>query len=265
MKLKGAMERARRAAALAVRDPESTAAAAIALDRFRRSSEFLVGDAILEERVAPAVVDAHDSIDAVAIYGFADHIRLLLVVRVEGCPFEVLCALKPAGCSWGPEYQLRFDLDVVRWTYVGPGKFAFSLAKSAITAVIPFGSIVNALGKLAVDRAVRDMGLATAARWEGLTERGVTVDGSKATVDLRVQPELALLWSNPIDDHVGLKRILTDVVDIPTEVSEWFAIRDMRADREGLHLKAELTPACHRVFEVTAGLFRRKPADQSPS
>ena len=223
----GVVGRARQAAAFVARDPEATAATAIALDRFRRTGELLVGDGVLEERIAPAVIDAHEGIDAVAVYGFSDHIRLVLVVRVEGCQFEVLCTIKPSGCSWGPEYQLRFDLDVVRWTYVGPGRLAVSLVKSAITGAIPFGSIVNALGKLAVDRAVRDMGLATASRWEGLTDRGVTIEGSKATVDLRVQPELALLWSNPIDDHQGLKRLLTDVVSMPTEVCELFAIERM--------------------------------------
>ena len=257
MKLKGVVGRARRAAALVARDPEATAAAAVALDRYRRTGELLVGDGVLEERIAPAVVEAHEGIDSVAVYGFTDHIRLVLIIRIAECPFEVLCTIKPCGCSWGPEYKLRFDLDVVRWDYAGRGKLPIKLAKDAVIAAIPFGSVINALGKLAIDRAVGDMGLARASRWKGLSERGVNIAGSKATVDLRAQPELQVLWSNPLDGHLGLGGLLTGVMEVPTEVVELFAISATRADREGLHLRAELTPACRRIFEVAAGLLGR--------
>jgi len=250
---KSLFEGTKKAAGIAVRDPEAAAAAAVAFDRFRKTGEFLVLDSLLESRLAPAL-EARSDIETAVVFGFRDHLRLQLVMRVHGEPFEVLCSLLPKGCSWGPDYWLSFEFEILRWECIGrKGKVAAVGLRQAIGALIPFGGIVNALGSAAVDHAVKQMGVARLADWGGLTDRGVSISGQVATVDLRAQPELAPLWSEKAAARGEFVRMAANVAGAPTQAAEFFSIDSIRADREGLYLAASLSPIGGKLFEATAG------------
>jgi stage V sporulation protein SpoVS len=250
---KSLFEGTKQAARIAARDPEGAAAAAVALDRFTKTGEFLVLDSLLESRLAPAL-EATQGIDTAVVFGFRDHLRLLLVMSVKGEPFEVLCSLQPHGCSWGPDYWLSFEFEILRWECLGrKGKIAATGLRQAIGALIPFGGIVNALGAVAVDQAVKQMGVARLNEWSGLNDRGVSISGQVATVDLRAQPELAPLWSAKVASPGGLLQMVANAVGAPTQAAQLFSINSTRADREGLYLAASLSPIGTKMFEATAG------------
>ena len=251
--LKSLLKGTKQAAGIAARDPEAAAAAAVAFDRFRKTGEFLVLDSLLESRLAPAL-EATEGIDTAVVFGFRDHLRLQFVLDVKGEPFEVLCSLQPHDSSWGPEYWLSFDFEILRWECVGrKGKVAAAGLRQAIGGLIPFGGIANALGAVAVDHAVKQMGVARLSDWGGLTDRGVTISGQVATVDLRAQPELAPLWSEKVASPGGLLQMVANAAGAPTQAAQLFSINSIRADREGLYLAASLSPVGAKVFEATAG------------
>lgn len=256
---------AQHAARLAADDPDAAAAAAVALERWRRTGELVVTDGLLEGRIAPAIEQTRTDIEDVVLFGFKDRLRLQMTLVVHGEAVEVLCSVTPIGCSWGSDSLLQFEFDVVRWHFAGStSKLAREGLKQTISALIPFGGIVNALGTLAVDHAVKKIGISRLSGWDALTDRGVTIDGNRATVDLRAQPELAGLWSGPPQESpqlpsvdspsikAGLARV-AGAVGFPQQAADLFAIRGLRADREGLHLHAEMSPHGKKLFEATAG------------
>ena len=251
--LKSLFKTTKKAAGVAMRDPEGVAAAAVALDRFRKTGEFLVMDSLLESRIMPAV-EAHPNIDAAVLFGFQDQLRLLLVLRIMGQPFEVMCSLTPTACSWGPSFSMSFDFAIIRWECLGTrGKVAAAGLRQAIAAMIPFGGIVNALGSRALDHTVKQMGVAQLHNWDGLTDRGVSVAERCATVDLRAQPELAPLWTDAAADRGGLIEFVAGATGVPSQAADLFTISGIRADREGLHLAATLSPVAAKLFEASAG------------
>ena len=87
----------------------------------------------------------------------------------------------------------------------------------------------------------------------GLTDRGVSISGQLATVDLRAQPELAPLWSEKVAARSELVQMAANVAGAPTEPAEFFSIDSIRSDREGLYLAASLSPIAGKMFEATAG------------
>ena len=185
-----------------------------------------------------------------------DLIGVAVVDVAGGEPFELLCLLRPCLGTWQPKYTLEFDYELLRWECVNSRVNSETVVlKQTLAALIPFGGLVNALGSLAVDHTVKQMGMARLEGWDGLTERGVTMKKGWAELDLEAQPELAPLWTDPLEARPLLQAAARHLQQ-PRCAADLFKLSGVRADREGIHLKAEFTKAGKMLFEASAGTAR---------
>jgi len=227
-------------------------AIALSFERYRQSGQFLIDDSYLETRLA-AVLTARDDLSDFALFGMDGHLRCLLRGRIKGQDVEATIAFHPIEVHWDPFYRFVFNIEILRWEVAGTlSTLSGHALRMAVSKLIPLGGLLNIIGQAVIDKTVKSAALAKLATMDEFSEHGVTWDGSRATLDLSVQPGLS-----PIFLEHGGERVerMMSMIGTGSSIASQIKIQDITADRTGLLLKASLSPPARASFSTAAKAF----------
>jgi uncharacterized membrane protein (Fun14 family) len=241
-------------------DPHAIATTAIALNRYHQSGAILIQDSALEERLLPAL-EANEAIEAVALFGFRDQLRMVFHMSLKGIPVEALLVIQPTNVTWENEqHTMTFSYELERIEpLTQTTKITIAALKTLIKKTLPFGGIIGAIAGYVAGKATNKLGLATISTMDGLTEKGIQFEEGLITVNLEAQSELAPLWKKLDTEQLTGGSIVAALLKwsgTPDSVAAMFTATGLKADREGLHLQLELTPQAKAIFEGTAALYQ---------
>lgn len=233
--------------------PQELAAVSLAFERYSRSGDFLIDDAYLESRLEPALASREEVTDF-ALFGMKDHLRCIARGRVLRQDVEGMVVIRPVDVHWGTYFRFVFDVEIVRWEVEGaPSRLAGIALRKAVAAFLPLGGVLNIIGAAAINKAGKSAGLAQLKAIDGLSDRGLTWQNSRATVDLTAQPELEFFFQ---EHGGGLLSAASSALGMGTSMATQLKVTDLEADRSGLLLKATLSPSAHAAFSTTAQAFK---------
>lgn len=232
--------------------PHELSVIALAFARYQDTGDFLIDDSYLESRLAKALDGGTDVTDF-ALFGMKDHLRLVACGVWKGQEVEATISIQPVAVHWGPFFRFVFDVTVLRWEVHGrPAKLAGMALRRAVASLLPLGGLLNIIGQAAIHKAVSSAGIAKLAACDELSERGVSWEGNRATLDLTAQPELAGFFTV----HGGGFATAMAALGMNSSMASQFKVTDLAVERSGLVLHVTLSPAVHTTFSTAAQAFK---------
>ena len=240
-------------------DFETIAYIANAFQHYKATGEILIQDASVEKTIIPAI-EKLDFVDAAALFGFKDHLLLLLHTRIKGQAVEAFIKISPSAILWKENnHQLVFSYSIERIEILNKAvKLTLDTAKDALLEMIPFGKLFGALASYAMGKTVKSVGLVLLDELPALSEQGVELKNGIATVSLDKQPFLSPLWLAPDLSFLPVSTtLLPESLSTSVSIAEMIKPEKIRMNREGIHINVKLSPTCEKVFSLIAELAKR--------
>ena len=89
-------------------DLHDISAALLAYSRYQETGDFLIVDHLLEQRIAPEILEITE-IQDVSLFGIENKIQMNLVVLKKGFTLDVIVDIIPGEIQWDENYILCFE------------------------------------------------------------------------------------------------------------------------------------------------------------
>ena len=202
-----------------------------------------LSDALLEAQLMTHLEEI-EQISDVAIYGYQNHLRIVMQVQVGSQSREAMVQVTPEHVIWGDQYQLVFRVELSElkssesnsWLSLFKG-----ILKDRLWDIIPLGSIISKLSDLIICKIYEHLGSIELQRSTG-DFSWVKCEGNYVTIDLEQSPQLSFLWNRPKLDFPILDNKIPRMIDC-------FELTDLSADRTGLTLHIEASSFLNSLFK----------------
>jgi len=220
---------------------------AAAVAEIRRSGEILVDDSLLEHYLA-SWLESQPGIEAAALYGFQNTLRLVIQSKVAGATAEITIELRAEPVIW-KEYTHQLVFAYSMLTVDHKGKVTRTIKTIAAEALGLIAPCVGLIASFVIGKVAQGFAVAKIKDLVALDTEGITVDGGKAVVDLDVFSQThRLLWyrSRLLDDHPRSARLLK-LEDV--SLGQLFALKGLSISRDGIRAQVETSEKGKEVIE----------------